>query len=58
MTAAGHPVVGGVYVSADGADPPVTLFFSGLPLAIGSAVMLATYLPLMFSSLAFVDKIS
>jgi len=51
-------VVGSVLFLLMGLIPPVTLFFSGLPLAIGSAVMLATYLPLMFSSLAFVDKIS
>ncbi|MCD2529419.1 uracil/xanthine transporter [Providencia huaxiensis] len=37
--------VGGVAV--------LTQFFRSLPLAIGSAVMLATYLPLLFSSFSF-----
>ncbi|MEX6175709.1 solute carrier family 23 protein [Providencia hangzhouensis] len=31
----------------------LTQFFRSLPLAIGSAVMLATYLPLLFSSFSF-----
>lgn len=35
----------------------LTQFFRSLPLAIGSAVMLVTYLPLLFSSLSFVKEI-
>lgn len=35
----------------------LTDFFRALPLAIGSAVMLVTYLPLLFSSLSFVKEI-
>lgn len=42
-------VVGGVAV--------LTQFFRSLPLAIGSAVMLATYLPLLFSSFSFLAEI-
>ncbi len=34
-----------------------TQFFRSLPLAIGSAVMLATYLPLLFSSFSFLSEI-
>ncbi|OBU05210.1 uracil/xanthine transporter [Morganella psychrotolerans] len=49
-------VVGAGLFLLMGLITPLTLFFSGLPLAIGSAVMLATYLPLLFSSLSFVDK--
>ncbi|WP_273840098.1 MULTISPECIES: uracil/xanthine transporter [Providencia] len=46
-------VIGSVIFLCVGGIAVLTQFFRSLPLAIGSAVMLATYLPLLFSSFSF-----
>lgn len=45
--------IGSIIFLCVGAIAVLTQFFRSLPLAIGSAVMLATYLPLLFSSFSF-----
>ncbi|MBG5921331.1 uracil/xanthine transporter [Providencia stuartii] len=49
--------IGSVLLLLVGAIAALTQFFRSLPLAIGSAVMLATYLPLLFSSFSFLAEI-
>ncbi|SUC43814.1 Putative purine permease ybbY [Providencia stuartii] len=49
--------IGSLLLLFVGAVAVLTQFFRSLPLAIGSAVMLATYLPLLFSSFSFLAEI-
>ena len=50
-------LVGSTILLCVGGSVVLTQFFRSLPLAIGSAVMLATYLPLLFSSFSFLTVI-
>ncbi|WP_042849036.1 uracil/xanthine transporter [Providencia rettgeri] len=49
--------IGSLILFCVGGVAILTQFFRSLPLAIGSAVMLATYLPLLFSSFSFLADI-
>nr|WP_318382598.1 uracil/xanthine transporter [uncultured Enterobacter sp.] len=51
-------VTGSLLCLLVGAVAPLTRFFCGLPLVISSAVMLVSYLPLLFSSLSFSQQIT
>lgn len=48
-------VVGSLLFLLIGLFPPLTRFFCAIPLTISSAVMLVAYLPLLWSSLLFVN---
>lgn len=50
-------LIGGALFLMMGVFPPVTLFFSNIPLSIGSTVLFVSYLQLLLSSLDFLKKI-
>lgn len=51
-------VIGSLCCLAVAVFPPLTRLFCTLPLAVSSAVMLVSYLPLLYSSLAFSQQLT
>ncbi len=50
-------IIGSVVFLLVGMLTPLAQFFCSIPLTVSSAVMLASYLPLLFSSVLFINKI-
>ncbi len=50
-------IIGSMIFLVVGMVTPLAQFFCSIPLTVSSAVMLASYLPLLFSSVLFINKI-